>query len=80
MPEYDTHDWAEFLEARNELEAANEFHIGLMDKYTSVTTVIQPGQPLTVTTKNVQAEIEAAEERVTAARERLRQAQERLGG
>ena len=76
MPEFDTHEWQEFLEARNELEAANEYHIGLMDKYTSDTT--RPGQPLTVITDSAKAEIEDAESRLDAARERLRLAQARL--
>ena len=78
MPEYDTHDWQEFLEARNELEAANEYHLSLIDKYTSVMTPIQPGQPLTIMTQAAKAEIAAAEERLEFARERLRRAQERV--
>ena len=76
MTELDTYDWDEFLKARNELEAANEYHIGLLDKYTSSTT--RPGQPLSVTTKADKAEIEAAEERLIIARERMRQAEARL--
>ena len=76
MPELDTHDWDEFLKARNELEAANEYHIGLLDKYSSNT--IRPGQPLSITTNAAKAEIEAAEERLILARERMRQAEERL--
>jgi len=27
MPEIDTHDWDEFVKARNELEAANGYHL-----------------------------------------------------
>ena len=78
MPEFDTREWQEFLEARNELEAANEYHISLVDKYTSRTTAIQPGQPLTVMTQAAKAEIAAAEERLELARDRLRRAQERV--
>ena len=78
MPEIDTRAWQEFLEARNELEAANEYHIGLVEKYTSVTTAIQPGQPLTVMTQAAKAEIAAAEERLDFARDRLRRAQDRV--
>ena len=78
MPENDTREWQEFLEARNELEAANEYHIGLVDKYTSVTTAIQPGQPLTIMTQTAKAEIAEAEERLEMARERLRRAQQRV--
>ncbi len=78
MPENDTREWQEFLEARNELEAANEYHIGLEDKYTSVTTAIQPGQPLTIMTQTAKAEIAEAEERLELARDRLRRAQERV--
>lgn len=76
MPEADTHDWDEFLKARIELEAANEYHIGLLDKYTAST--LRPGQPLAVTTEAARSEIEAAEERLTSAREQMRQAQIRL--
>jgi hypothetical protein len=32
MPEIDTHDWDEFVKARNELEAANGYHLMLIDK------------------------------------------------
>ena len=78
MPEFDTREWQEFLEARNELEAANEYHLSLVDKYTSVTTTIQPGQPLTVMTQAAKAEIAAAEERLEFARDRLRKAQDRV--
>ena len=66
------------MKARNELEGANEYLIDLMDKYTSTTTVLQPGQPLTVITKAAKAEIEAAEQRLDSARDRLRLAQEQL--
>jgi hypothetical protein len=76
MTQPDTHDWDEFLKARNELEAANEYHIGLLDRYTSSTN--RPGQPLKVATKAAKAEIEAAEERLDAARDRMRLAQSRL--
>ena len=78
MPELDSRDWREFLEARNELEAANEYHISLVEKYTSVTTIIQPGQPLTVMTQSIKTEIAAAEERLDQARDRLRRAQQRV--
>ena len=78
MPEYDTHAWREFMAARNELEGANEYLIGLTDKYTSTTTVLQPGQPLTIITKAAKAEIEAAERRLDSARDRLRRAQAQL--
>ena len=76
MPEFDTHEWQEFLEARNELEAANEYHISLTDKYTSDTT--RPGQPLTILTASAKAEMEAAESRLEATQDRLRLAQGRL--
>ena len=76
VSEIETREWQEFLEARNELEAANEYHIGLMDKYTSDTT--RPGQPLTIITDAAKAEIEAAAERLDEARDRLRLAQARL--
>ena len=76
MPEIDSRDWREFLEARNELEAANEYHISLVDKYTSDTS--RPGQPLTIITEAAKAEIEAAAERLDQARERLRLAQTRV--
>ena len=78
MPEFDTREWQEFLEARNELEAANEYYLSLVDKYTSVTTAIQPGQPLRVMTAAAKAEMAAAEERLNLGRDRLRRAQERV--
>ncbi len=78
MPEISTHDWDEFIKARNELEAANEYHLELIDKYTSVSTPISGGQPISVTTSAAKAEIEEAEERLNAARERMRRAQERV--
>ncbi len=78
MPEISTHDWDEFLKARNELEAANEYHLGLIDKYTSVSSPISGGQPISVTTSDAKAEIEEAEERLNAARERMRCAQIRV--
>ena len=71
-----THDWDEFIKARNELEAANEYHLGLIDKYTSVSTPIGGGQPISITTSDAKVEIEEAEERLVAARERMRRAQE----
>ena len=52
MPEISTHDWDEFVKARNELEAANEYHLALIDKYTSVSTPISDGRPLSVTTRH----------------------------
>ena len=78
MPEVSTHDWDEFLKARNELEGANEYHLALIDKYTSVSTPISGGQPISVTTNALKAEIEEAEERLNAARERMRRAQDRV--
>ena len=78
MPEISTHDWDEFVKARNELEAANEYHLALIDKYTSVSTPISDGRPLSVTTRAAKVEIEEAEERLNAARERLRRAQNRI--
>ena len=78
MPEIDTHDWDEFRKARNELEGANEYHLALLDKYTSVSTPISGGQPISVTTIAAKAEIEEAEERLNAARERMRRAEERV--
>lgn len=76
MAEVDTHDWDEFLKARNELEGANEYHISLLDKYSASTT--RPGQPLSITSNAAKAELEAAEERLILARERMRLAEERL--
>ena len=76
MAEISTHDWDEFVKARNELEAANEYHLGLIDKYTSVSTPISGGQPIAITTSDAKFEIEEAEERLVAARERMRRAQE----
>ena len=78
MSQYETRDWQDFIEARNELEAANEYHISLVDKYTSNTTIISPGQPMTIMTEAVKAEMAAAEERLNAAREGLRRAQEKV--
>lgn len=78
MPEIDTHDWDEFVKARNELEAANEYHLALIDKYTSSSTPISAGQPISVTTSDAKTEISEAEERLVAARERMRRAQERV--
>ena len=78
MPEISTHDWDEFIKARNELEAANEYHLELIDKYTSVATPISGGQPISVTTSAAKVEIEEAEERLNAARERMRRAQDRI--
>lgn len=78
MPENSTHDWDEFIKARNELEAANEYHLALIDKYTSVSTPISAGQPVSVTTSAAKVEIEEAEERLNAARERMRRAQDRI--
>ncbi len=78
MPEITTHDWDEFRKARNELEAANEYHLQLIDKYTSASTPIKSGQPISVTTSSAKVEIEEAEERLIAARERMRLAQERV--
>ena len=78
MPEISTHDWDEFKKARNELEGANEYHLGLLDKYTSVSTPISGGQPISVTTSTAKAEIEEAEERLKAARERMRRAEDRV--
>jgi len=78
MTEINTHDWDEFVKARNELEAANVYHLGLIDKYTSVSTPISGGQPISVTTSSAKVEIEEAEERLNAARERMRRAQERV--
>ena len=78
MPEISTHDWDEFIKARNELEASNEYHLALIDKYTSVSTPIRGGQPISVTTSTAKAEIEEAEERLNAARERMRRAQDRV--
>ena len=78
MPEIDTHDWDEFIKARNELEAANEYHLKLIDKYTSSSTPISEGQPIAVTTSDAKEEIVQAEERLIEARERMRRAQERV--
>lgn len=78
MAEISTHDWDEFIKSRNELEAANEYHLALIDKYTSSSTPISAGQPISVTTSDAKVEIEEAEERLIAARERMRQAQERI--
>ncbi len=78
MSEYDTHEWQEFIEARNELEAANEYHISLVDKYSSHTTFMSAGEPLTVMSEAAKSEMAAAEERLEAARERFRLAQGRL--
>ncbi len=78
MPENSTHDWDEFIKARNELEAANEYHLALIHKYTSVSSPISGGQPVSVTTSAAKVEIEEAEERLTAARERMRRAQNRI--
>jgi len=78
MPEISTHDWDEFKKARNELEGANEFHLALLEKYTSVSTPISGGQPISVTTSNAKAELEEAEERLNAARDRMRRAQDRV--
>ncbi len=78
MPEISTHDWDEFIKARNELEAANEYHLELVDKYTSVSTPISGGQPISVTTSAAKVEIEEAVERLNEARERMRRAQERI--
>ena len=76
MSEFDSREWREFLEARNELEAANEYHISLIDKYTTDSN--RPGQAMTVITKAAKAEMEAAAERLDQARDRLRIAQARL--
>ena len=78
MPEYDQRAWRDFLEAKNELEAANEYHISLMNRYTSVTTALQPGRPLDVVSESAKAEIKAAEERLDDARDQLRRAQAQL--
>ena len=78
MPEFSTHDWDEFLKARNELEAANEYHLGLIDKFTSASTPIGGGQPISVMTNAIKAEIQEAEVRLNAARERMRLAQDRV--
>ena len=78
MPEIDTHDWDEFIKARIELEGANEYHLALIDKYTSVSTPITGGQPISITTSTAKAEIEEAEERLNAARERMRRAEDRI--
>ena len=78
MPEISTHDWDEFIKARNELEAANEYHLALIDKYTSSSTPIKAGQPISVTTSEAKIEIEEAEERLIAAQERMRRAQDRV--
>ncbi len=75
-PEMDSREWREFLNARNELEAANEYHISLIDKYTSDTA--RPGQPMTIVTQAAKAEMEEAANRLEFARERLRLAQRRL--
>ena len=75
-PEMDSREWREFLNARNELEAANEYHISLIDKYTSDTS--RPGQPMTIVTQAAKAEMEEAANRLEFARERLRLAQKRL--
>ncbi len=77
MTEISTHDWDEFIKARNELEAANEYHLALHDRYTSVSTPISTGQPISVTTSDARVEIEDAEERLEAARVRMRRAQDR---
>ena len=66
------------MEAKNELEAANEYHISLMNRYTSVTTALQPGRPLDVVSEAAKAEIKGAEEWLVAARDRLRKAQTQL--
>ncbi len=78
MPDISTHHWDEFIKARNELESANEYHLALLDKYTSVSTPISGGQPLSVTTSAAKVEIEEAKERFKAAWERMRRAQNRL--
>ena len=78
MPEISTHDWDEFIKARNELEAANEYHLELINKYTSASTPISGGQPISVTTSAAKVEIAEAEERLNAARERMRRAQDRI--
>ena len=78
MPQIDTHDWDEFVKARNDLEAANDYHLMLIDKYTSSSTPIRGGQPISVTTSDAKAEIEDAEERLAIAQERMRRAQERV--
>ncbi len=78
MPEIDTHDWDEFVKARNELEAANEYHLALIDKYTSASTPISSGQPISVTTNDAKTEIAEAEERLEVARDRMRRAQDRV--
>ena len=78
MPEISTHDWDEFIKARNELEGANEYHLQLIDKYTSASTPISAGQPISVMTSDAKAEIAEAEERLNEARERMRRAQERV--
>ncbi len=78
MAEISTHDWDEFIKARNELEAANDYHLELVDKYTSSSTPISGGQPISVTTGAAKAEIAEAEERLNAARERMRRAQDRV--
>ena len=78
MPEISTHDWDEFVKARNELEAANEYHLALIDKYTSASTPIRSGQPISVTTSAAKVEIEEAEERLNLAQERMRRAQDRV--
>lgn len=79
MTEISTHDWDEFIKARNELEAANEYHLALINKYTSASTPITSGQPISITTSAAKAEIDDAEERLNAARERMRRAQGRIG-
>ena len=61
------------------MEAPNEYQLGLIDKYTSVSTPISSGQPISVTTSDAKTEIEGAKERLNAARERMRRAQDRAG-
>ena len=76
MAELDSREWREFMNARNELEAANEYHISLIAKYTADTA--RPGEPMKLITQAVKDEIEAAENRLEFARERLRLAQRRV--
>ena len=78
MQENSTHDWDEFIKARNELEAANDYHLALIDKYTSASNPIGAAQPISVTTAAAKNEIEEAEARLETARDRMRRAQDRV--
>ena len=73
-----TDDWDEFIKARNELESANEYHLALLDKYTSVSTPTSGSHPLSVATSLAKVEIKKAKDRFNAAWERMRRAQDRL--